>query len=66
MTEESQTPARQPASKEILSKSVTPRWIYRKLDEYVVGQERFEEGPERGGVQPLQAHHVQPHALPRC
>lgn len=40
MTEEGQTPARQPASKEILSKSVTPRWIYRKLDEYVVGQER--------------------------
>ena len=40
MNEEGQAPARQPASKEILSKSVTPRWIYRKLDEYVVGQER--------------------------
>ena len=40
MNEEGQAPARQPASKEVLSKSVTPRWIYRKLDEYVVGQER--------------------------
>lgn len=40
ITEENQSPVRQPASKEVLSQSVTPRWIYRKLDEYVVGQER--------------------------
>lgn len=40
IVEENPAPARQPSNAEVLSKSVTPKWIYQKLDEYVVGQER--------------------------
>lgn len=40
IVEDTPPPPRQPSNPDVLSKSVTPKWIYRKLDEYVVGQER--------------------------
>ena len=38
IAEESPTPARDATG--LMAKGVNPKWIYRKLDEYVVGQER--------------------------
>ena len=39
----------------LLENLPTPRQIYEQLNSYVVGQERGQEGPLGGGVQPLQA-----------
>ena len=34
------TPARDPSG--LMAKGVSPRWLYKKLDDYVVGQENLE------------------------
>jgi len=39
MTEENSPAAPLPAAPGLLSKRVNPKWVYKKLDEYVVGQE---------------------------
>jgi ATP-dependent Clp protease ATP-binding subunit ClpX len=40
MTEETSGAVPHPTVPDVLSKSIKPRWINRKLDEYVVGQEK--------------------------
>jgi ATP-dependent Clp protease ATP-binding subunit ClpX len=57
IAEESPAPPRETAGP--MAKGLNPKWINQKLDEYVVGQEEGQEGPQRGRLQPLQAGLVQ-------